>query len=104
MTSDPIKNTVICTGILAFIVSMAALGVVNLCWDFFEVYLSIPPVCGRQPCGHGCGGLYCPAVAAGASTGGAGGLSAQSAVRSGKEAQHGVTAESGHIPRFSAEL
>ena len=42
MTRDPITNTAICTGIVAFIVSMAVLGVVNLCWDFFDAYLSMP--------------------------------------------------------------
>lgn len=42
MTRDPITNTVVCTGIAAFIISMAVLGVVNLCCDFFDVYLSIP--------------------------------------------------------------
>lgn len=42
MTRDPMKNISICSGLFAFIVSMAALGVVNLCCDFFDVYLSIP--------------------------------------------------------------
>lgn len=42
MTKDPMKNVSICSGLFAFIVSMAALGVVNLCCDFFAVYLSIP--------------------------------------------------------------
>lgn len=42
MTRDPITNTAICTGIFTFIVSMAGLGVVNLCWPVFDVYLSMP--------------------------------------------------------------
>lgn len=42
MTRDPMKNILICSGLFSFIVSMAALGVVNLCCDFFVVYLSLP--------------------------------------------------------------
>lgn len=42
MTRDPIKNTAICTGIFTFAISMAGLGMVNLCWDFFDAYFSMP--------------------------------------------------------------
>ena len=42
MTQDPMKNTVICTGIFTFVLSMVILGVVDLCWELFEIYVSLP--------------------------------------------------------------
>ncbi len=42
MTNNPIINKTICTGIVTFVLSMAVLGVVNLCCDFFDAYLSMP--------------------------------------------------------------